>query len=459
MCGIFGVFGHPDAAALTAQGLQALQHRGHDGAGLISYDGRRFHQQHTLGLVSEHFSSHSMGKIFPGHTAIGHVRYGTQGDSILANIQPFLVEDLHTGGFALAHNGHFSTLTSHRDNSELFGSVPSDTARLVHRIAHIKAPAFLDRFIHGLMGLNGSYACGVLTPHSFIAACDPVGIRPLVLGRLGEATIVASETCALDHVGAAFLRDLDNGEVIEITCEGLCSFKPFHPAPLRPCIFEYIYLAHPSSRMRGHLVSDVRQLMGEALGEEAPVYGPAACVIPIPDSGCHAALGYGRSTGIPYQEAIKRNPRVGRTFLTSTSVLRHEEAARKYRVNSTMVSGKRVVLVDDSLVRGTTLGPILNLMREAGSKEIHIRIASPPFRYPDFYGLDLPNGDDLLAAHYTDAEMQKLMGVDSLAFLSLEGVYRAFGYGQRNPHTPQLADHCFTGEYPDTQIESLKRVA
>lgn len=458
MCGIFGVFGHPDAAVLTAKGLQALQHRGYDGAGLVSYDGKHFHQKRGLGRVDACFSFDDVYKTLPGDNAIGHVRYGTQGACVLSNIQPFLMSDSHTGGFALAHNGHFSSLEYEPKGDAALESPSSDTARLVYSMACGKERLFLDRFVHSLLGVNGAYACGILTPYSLMAACDPAGIRPLVLGRLGQATIIASETCALDHVGAVFLRDVDNGEVVEITKEGLHSYYPFQSVPLRPCVFEYIYFAHASSCIRGHLVSRVRQSMGEALGEEAPVHQPAL-VIPIPDSGYHAALGYARSTGIPCQESIKRNPHAGRTFLASTARARHEWAARKYRVDSMKVAGKSVVLVDDSLVRGITLRPIVDCMREAGVREIHLRIASPPFCYPDFYGLDLPNSDALLAAQCTHDEMEKRLGVDSLAFLSLEHVYKAFGYEQRNPHAPQLADHYFTGEYPSTHIECLKSVA
>jgi amidophosphoribosyltransferase len=447
-CGVFGVFGHPDAAAITALGLHALQHRGQEAAGIVSYDGKRFHSERRMGLVGESFSRREVIDRLPGTIAIGHVRYSTTGETILRNVQPLFAE-LGGGGFAIGHNGNLTNgLTVRRElvrEGALMQST-TDTEVILHLVARARRNRFIDRFIEGLRQLEGAYAFVGMTNKKLIGARDPLGIRPLVLGRLDGCPILASETCALDIIGAKYVRDVENGEVVVFDEDGVQSHKPFPPMPARPCIFEYIYFSRPDSIVGGRNVYDVRKTMGAELAREAPA--KADVIVPVPDSGVPAAIGYAQQAGIPYELGIIRNHYVGRTFIQPTQSIREIGVRMKHSANRAVVAGKRIVLIDDSLVRGTTSVKIVAMMREAGATEVHMRIASPPITHSDYYGIDTPERDKLLAATHDLEGMRKFIGADSLAFLSVEGIYRAMGYEKRDPARPQFTDHCFTGDYP-----------
>jgi amidophosphoribosyltransferase len=447
-CGVFGVFGHPDAAAITALGLHALQHRGQEAAGIVSYDGKRFHSERRMGLVGESFSRREVIDRLPGSIAIGHVRYSTTGETILRNVQPLFAE-LDGGGFAIGHNGNLTNgLTLRRQlvrDGALMQST-TDTEVILHLVARARRNRFIDRFIEGLRQLEGAYAFCGMTNKKLIGARDPLGIRPLVVGRLDGCPILASETCALDIIGAKYVRDIENGEVVVFDEDGLHSHKPFPPMQARPCIFEYIYFARPDSIVGGRNVYDVRKTMGAELAREAPA--AADVIVPVPDSGVPAAIGYAQQSGIPYELGIIRNHYVGRTFIQPTQSIREIGVRMKHSANRAVVAGKRIVLIDDSLVRGTTSVKIVAMMREAGAAEVHMRIASPPITHSDYYGIDTPERDKLLAATHDLEGMRTFIGADSLAFLSVDGIYRAMGIEQRDPARPQFTDHCFTGDYP-----------
>jgi amidophosphoribosyltransferase len=448
-CGIFGVFGHDEASALTALGLHALQHRGQEAAGMVTFDGRQFHSERRLGLVGDNFNKRPVIKRLKGHIAAGHVRYSTTGDTILRNVQP-LFADLNTGGFAVAHNGNLTNaLTLRRElvrSGALFQST-SDTEVILHLIARSQKRRIVERLIDALRQIEGAYSLVCLTNDMLIAARDPIGIRPLVIGRLGPAYVLASETCALDIVGAEFLREVENGEVVVITAEGgLESHRPFPRRPARPCIFEYIYFARPDSIVGGRNVYDVRKRMGLQLAQEAPA--EADVVVPIPDSGVPAAIGFAQASGLPFELGIIRNHYVGRTFIEPEQRIRQLGVKLKHSANTAAVRGQRIVLIDDSVVRGTTSKKIVMTMREAGAREVHMRIACPEIKYGDYYGIDTPSRGELLAANLSREEMREFMGADSLAFLSVGGLYRAMGYERRDSISPQFSDHCFTGEYP-----------
>ena len=447
-CGVFGIFGHPDATALTALGMHALQHRGQEAAGIVSYDGKRFHSERRLGLVGDTFSKRDVIDRLPGDTAVGHVRYSTTGETILRNVQPLFAE-LTGGGFAIAHNGNLTNALTLRRQLVRDGAImqsTSDTEVILHLLARSKRPRFIERFVDAIREIEGAYAFVGLTNKKLIGARDPQGIRPLVLGELNGAPILTSETCALDIIGAKFVRDVENGEIIVISSEGIESHKPFPPMTPRPCIFEYIYFARPDSVVGGKSVYEGRRNLGTELARESLV--PADVVVPVPDSGVPAAIGFAQEANIPYELGIIRNHYVGRTFIEPTQQIRELGVRMKHSANRAAVKGKRVVLIDDSLVRGTTSVKIVRMMREAGAKEVHFRIASPPITHPDFYGIDTPDKDKLLAATHSLEEMRKYIGADSLAFLSIDGLYRAMGAGKRNPERPQYTDHCFTGDYP-----------
>lgn len=458
-CGVFGVFGHPDAAAITALGLHALQHRGQEAAGIVSFDGRRFHLERRMGLVGESFSRREVIDRLPGTTAIGHVRYSTTGETILRNVQPLFAE-LGGGGFAIGHNGNLTNGLTLRRKLVRDGALmqsTTDTEVILHLVAQSKRNHFIDRFIEGLRALEGAYAFVGLTNKKLIGARDPFGIRPLVLGRLDGCPILASETCALDIIGARYVRDVENGEVVVFDEDGMHSHKPFPPTPSRPCIFEYIYFARPDSIVGGRHVYDVRKTMGAELAREAPA--AADVVVPVPDSGVPAAIGYAQASGIPYELGIIRNHYVGRTFIQPTQSIREIGVRMKHSANRTVVAGKRIVLLDDSLVRGTTSIKIVQMMREAGALEVHMRIASPPITHSDYYGIDTPERDKLLAATLDLEGMRKFIGADSLAFLSVDGIYRAMGYEKRDPARPQFTDHCFTGDYPTALTDRADEIA
>jgi amidophosphoribosyltransferase len=447
-CGVFGVFGHPEAAALTALGLHALQHRGQEACGITTFDGKQFHSERQRGLVGDHFNRQDVIANLVGRMAIGHNRYSTTGASTVRNIQP-LYCDLEGGGFAVAHNGNLTNARTLRNGLISTGSIfhaTSDTEVILHLVARSKKPKIVDRVIEALRQIEGAYALVCLTDNMLIGVRDPVGIRPLVLGKLGDAHVLASETCALDMVGATFVREIENGEIVVITKRGLKSYRFAEAAPSRSCIFEYIYFARPDSVISGRSVYSIRKDMGAQLAREAPAN--ADVVVPIPDSGVPSALGYAQASGIPLELGIIRNHYVGRTFIQPDQRIRDLGVKLKHSANRLVVEGKRIVLIDDSVVRGTTSKKIVQLMLDAGAKEVHMRIACPPIRFPDFYGIDTPSRDKLLAAGMDVPAMCKFMGAKSLAFLSLEGVYRSVGFEARDSKSPQLSDHCFTGDYP-----------
>lgn len=447
-CGVFGIFGHPDAAAMTALGLHALQHRGQEACGIVAYDGAQFHSERRMGLVGDNFSRAHVIERLQGHLAIGHNRYSTTGDAVLRNVQP-LFADIDTGGFAVAHNGNFTNAITVRRELISSGAIcqsTSDTEVILHLLSRSQKRRIVERFIEALRQIEGAYAIVGLTNDMLIGARDPIGIRPLVIGRLGSSYVLASETCALDMVGAEFLREVENGEVVVITEAGLESHRPFPMRPARPCIFEYIYFARPDSVIGGRTVYDIRKQMGVQLAREAPA--GADVIIPIPDSGVPAAIGFSQEADIPFELGIIRNHYIGRTFIEPEQRIRQLGVKLKHSANASVIRGNRIVLVDDSVVRGTTSKKIVQLMYEAGAKEVHMRIASPPITHPDYYGIDTPDKVDLLAANNNLEEMNKFLGATSLAFLSVDGIYRAVGHDHRNAQDPQFTDHCFTGEYP-----------
>jgi amidophosphoribosyltransferase len=447
-CGVFGIFGHSDAAAITALGLHALQHRGQEACGIVTFDGSRYNSERRLGLVGDTFSKRDVIERLPGTQAIGHTRYSTTGGTILRNVQPLFAE-LEGGGFAVAHNGNLTNgLTLRREliSKGAIFQATSDSEVILHLVARSTRDRFIDRFIDALFQIEGAYAFVGLTNHTLVGARDPLGIRPLVLGELDGCYILASETCALDIIGARFVRDIENGEVVVITREGVESIKPFPRVPPRPCIFEYIYFARPDSIVHGRSVYDVRKRFGAQLAAEAGI--EADVVVPVPDSGVPAAIGYAQAAGLPYELGIIRNHYVGRTFIQPTQSIRELGVRMKHSANRSVIEGKRVVLIDDSIVRGTTSVKIVRMMREAGAKEVHFRISSPPITHPDYYGIDTPDRENLLAARMDLDAMRDYMGADTLAFLSVQGVYKACGFDQRDPIRPQFTDHCFTGDYP-----------
>ncbi len=447
-CGIFGIFGHSDAAAHTALGLHALQHRGQEAAGIVSFDGEQFYSHRALGLVGDNFNSQSVMSKLKGHIAVGHNRYSTTGDTLLRNVQP-LYGDFSFGGLAVAHNGNLTNAMTLRkqliDIGCLFQST-SDTETIVHLIALSKQSSVEDRLFDALTRVEGAYSLVVLAHDTLIGVRDPYGVRPLVMGKIGDATILASETCALDIVGAQYVRDIEPGEMVIVTSEGIRSVKPFAAVQRRFCIFEYVYFSRPDSMSEGKNVYEVRQRIGAQLAREAPV--DADVVVPVPDSGIPGALGYAKESRIPFELGIIRNHYVGRTFIEPSDHVRHLGVKLKHNGNRAMLGGKRVILVDDSIVRGTTSKKIVNMVREVGAKEVHMRIASPPTTHSCFYGVDTPTRDQLLAARHNVLQMAELIGVDSLAFISLNGMYRAVASINRNNNAPQFCDACFSGDYP-----------
>ncbi|MGE3915243.1 MAG: amidophosphoribosyltransferase [Hyphomicrobiaceae bacterium] len=452
-CGVFAVFGHENAAAITALGLHALQHRGQEGCGIVTYDGRRFNQERRLGRVGDNFSSKEVIARLAGNIALGHNRYSTTGDVVLRNVQP-LFADLDQGGFAVAHNGNLTNALTIREDLVRSGAIcqsTSDTEVILHLISRSKKRRIVERFIDSITQIEGAYALACLTNDMVIGARDPVGIRPLVLGRLGSAWVLTSETCALDIVGAQLVREIENGEVVVITSEGVESHRPFARKPARPCVFEYVYFARPDSVIGGRSVYEMRKMMGAVLAQESAV--AADVVVPVPDSGVPAAIGYAQEGGVSFELGIIRNHYVGRTFIEPEQKIRALGVKLKHSANPGVIKGRRVVLIDDSIVRGTTSKKIVAMLKEAGAREVHMRISSPPIRYPDFYGIDTPRTTELLAANHTIEQMRAYLEADSLAFLSVEGLYRAMGHERRNTLHPQFTDHCFTGDYPTRLVD------
>jgi amidophosphoribosyltransferase len=447
-CGVFGVYGTEDAAALTALGLHALQHRGQEAAGIVSYDGNRFHPHRAMGLVGDVFGDSEVIRTMPGDSAIGHNRYSTAGETVLRNVQP-LYADYSFGGLALAHNGNLTNARQLRRELVRTGSLfqsTMDTEVIQHLIATSLESRLLDRFIAALRAIDGAYSLVALSRRKLIGARDPLGVRPLVLGQLGDAWILASETCALDIIGASYIRDIEPGELIVIDEDGLHSHQPSPQVRKRLCIFEYIYFARPDSDVDGTNVYEARKAIGAELARESSV--EADLVIPVPDSGVPAAIGYAAEAGIPFELGLIRNHYVGRTFIEPTDEIRHLGVRLKHNANRGQLKGKRVVLVDDSIVRGTTSKKIVEMVRAAGAREVHVRISSPPTRSPCFYGIDTPEASELLASNHDVEEIRKLISADSLAYISIDGLYRAMGEHGRNNDAPQYCDACFSGEYP-----------
>ena len=447
-CGVFGIFDHDDAAALTALGLHALQHRGQEAAGIVSYDGAQYYNERRIGLVGDHFTKESVIDRLRGRYAIGHVRYSTTGDTVMRNVQP-LFSDLESGGFSLCHNGNLTNALTLRKQLIKQGAIfqsTTDTEVITHLVARSSKRLFVERFIDALLQIEGGYALVGMTNKKLIGARDPLGIRPLVLGELDGSYVLASETCAFDIIGAKFVRDIDNGEVVIITKDGLESHRPFPKRAPRPCIFEYIYFARPDSVVGGRCVYEVRKEMGKQLAREAHV--DADVVIPVPDSGVPAAIGYAQESGIPFEFGIIRNHYVGRTFIEPEQQIRALGVRLKHSATRSVIEDKRVVMIDDSIVRGTTSVKLVQMMYEAGAKEVHMRIASPPITHPDFYGIDTPDQTRLLAATHDLESMCEYIGAGTLAFLTVDGIYKAMGYDERDPEIPQFTDHCFTGDYP-----------
>ncbi len=451
-CAVYGIFGTSDAAAHTALGLHALQHRGQEATGIVATDGATFNAHRGLGHVGENFGTDNQGVLdnLEGHAAIGHNRYSTTGETVLRNVQP-LFADLEFGGFALCHNGNLTNALQIRENLVRQGSLfqsTMDTEVIIHLIARSRRPSLVDRLIEAMNQVQGAYALVCLSRDMVIGLRDPFGVRPLVLGRIGDAYILTSETCALDIIGADYVRDIEPGEMVVIDAEGVRSFFPFRPQKTRFCIFEYIYFARPDSMVEGHSVYAARKAIGAELAKESGI--PADVVVPVPDSGVPAAIGYAEASGLAFELGIIRNHYVGRTFIQPTDHVRHLGVKLKHNANRGQLEGKRVILVDDSIVRGTTSTKIVEMVRQAGASEVHMRIASPPTTHSCFYGVDTPEREKLLAANLTVLEMAERIGVDSLAFISIDGLYRAMGEAARDNDQPQFCDACFTGDYPIT---------
>ena len=454
-CGVFGIIGTSDAAALAALGIHALQHRGQEAAGLTSFDGTHFHSERHMGLVADNFSEAATLQRLAGNAVIGHTRYSTQGDTVLRNVQP-LYADLETGGLAIAHNGNLTNARTLRRGLVHRGCIfqsTSDSELFLQLTARSQHLSIIEKLIDAIKQVEGAYALTVLTNEGLIGARDPVGIRPLVIGKLNGATILASETCALDLIGAEFVRDVKPGELVFCREDGSIESRMFEQGSdaARPCIFELIYFARPDSMIDGKSVYQLRKKLGKWLAKEAPC--KADMVAPIPDSGVPAAIGYARESGMAYDMALIRSHFVGRTFIEPEQKIREAGVARKHSPNRAIIKGKDIVLIDDSVVRGTTSRKIVEMLRKAGARKVHMRIACPPILHPDFYGINTPSYDELLAHGRTIEEMRRKIGADSLAFLSVDGLYRAMGKGPRDDNAPAFTDHCFTGDYPTRLID------
>ena len=447
-CGIFGITNHEDASALVALGLHALQHRGQEGCGIVSFDGKNYHSEKRQGLVGDHFTNNEVIKKLPGKFAIGHNRYSTTGETSLRNIQPFFA-DLHMGGLSIAHNGNLTNALALREILVKDGAIfrtTSDTETIVQLIAKSKREKIIDKLIDTLFQIQGGYSLVIMTNQKLIGVRDPFGIRPLVIGKLKDCYILASETCALDIVGATFVREVENGEIIVIENNEMRSIKPFPKQKERPCIFEYIYFARPDSIINGKCAYEYRKDFGRQLAKESDV--EADMVVPVPDSGVPAALGYAEFSKKKFDLGLIRNHYVGRTFIEPTQSIRSLGVKLKLSSTKSIVKDKKIILIDDSLVRGTTCHKIVKMLYEAGAKEIHVRIACPEIKFPDFYGVDMPTKKELLAHNKTNEEMCAYIKAKSLKFLSLEGLYEGLVKGKRNNSYPQFSDHYFTGDYP-----------
>jgi amidophosphoribosyltransferase len=441
-CGVFGIFGHPEASSLTSLGLYALQHRGQESAGIAVADGTRMRVVRGMGQVADAFTEESIAGL-GGHLAIGHTRYSTAGDSTIENAQPFLIDCAH-GQIAVGHNGNLVNAGELHDDLVRAGSIfqtTSDTEVVLHLYARSKAPTVEEALVESISQVSGAFSMVLLTKNRLIAARDPHGFRPLALGRLGDAWIVSSETCAMDLIGATYEREIEPGELLIISDGGLRSIKPYPPAQLAHCVFEHVYFARPDSYVFGRSVNEVRTSFGRILAAEAPV--PADVVVPIPDSGVCAAMGFAEASGVPVRFGLIRNHYVGRTFIQPQQSIRDFGVKVKLNPVRSILEGKRVVLVDDSIVRGTTSRKIVRLIKAAGAREVHVRISCPPTVSPCFYGVDTPSRKDLIGATHTVEEIREFLEADSLAYLSLKGLREAVG-DTRNTYCTS----CYTGVYP-----------
>ena len=454
-CGVFGISNCNDASTHVALGLHALQHRGQEGCGIVSYDGKNYHSEKRFGLVGDNFNKEKVLKNLPGNYAVGHNRYSTTGGTTLRNIQPFFA-DTNAGGIGVSHNGNLTNAITLRkklvEDGAIFYST-SDTETIVQLIAKSKRKKTIDKIVDALFQIQGGYALVMLTKNTLIGVRDPFGIRPLVIGKLKNSYIFASETCALDIIGAKFIRDVENGEIVYIENNDLKSIKPFPLKKPRPCVFEYIYFARPDSILNGQCAYEFRKNFGKELAKETDI--EADLVVPVPDSGNAAAIGYGQYTGKKFELGLIRNHYVGRTFIEPVQKIRSLGVKLKLNANKSSIKNKKIILVDDSLVRGTTSHKIVKMLYDSGAKEVHVRIASPEIKFPDFYGVDTPTKKELLAANKTNDEICKYINAKSLKFLSVDGLYRAMQFDKRNNTYPQLTDHYFTGEYPVKPIDNL----
>ncbi len=454
-CGVFGISNAKDASALTALGLHALQHRGQEGCGIVSFDGEKYYSEKRFGLVGDNFNKEKVLNNLKGNYAIGHNRYSTTGNNTLRNIQPFFA-DTNAGGIGVSHNGNLTNSISLRKKLVEEGAIfytTSDTETIVQLIAKSKRSKTIDKVIDAIFQIQGGYALVMLTQNSLIGVRDPYGIRPLLIGKLGSSYVLASETCALDIIGANFIREVENGEIVLIENNQLTSIKPFPPKKVRPCVFEYIYFARPDSLIDNKTAYEHRKNLGVELAKENDI--DADIVVPVPDSGNAAALGFSQKLKINFEHGLIRNHYVGRTFIEPSQKIRSLGVKLKLNANQTTIKNKKIILIDDSLVRGTTSHKIVKMLYDAGAEEVHVRIACPEIRYPDFYGVDTPTKKELLAANKTNDEICKYIGAKSLKFLSIDGLYRAIGFDKRNDTYPQLTDHYFTGDYPVKPVDEL----
>ena len=453
-CGVFGIFNNKDAAALTALGLHALQHRGQEACGIVTFDEKKFYAERRLGLVGDNFTKGNVLEKLPGNVAIGHNRYSTAGNNLIKNVQPFFA-DLHVGGIGISHNGNLSNALVLRKELVKNGSIfqtTSDTETIVQLIAKSKRQKIIDKIIDALFKIQGGYALTILLDKKLVGVRDPFGIRPLLIGKLNKSFVLASETCAFDIIGAKFIREVENGEVVIISEKGLESIKPFPKVKERPCIFEYIYFSRPDSIIKNTSFYEYRKKLGIQLAKETHV--DSDLIVPVPDSGVPAAIGYSEEIKKNVELGIIRNHYVGRTFIEPTQQIRSLGVKLKHNVNKSLIKNKSLILVDDSLVRGTTSIKIIKMLYEAGAKEVHLRIASPPIKYPDYYGVDTPDENELLASKNNIEDMRKIVNAKTLKFLSIEGLYKSMGYEKRDSSYPQFTDHCFTGDYPIIPLDS-----
>ena len=454
-CGVFGISNSEDASTLTALSLHALQHRGQEGCGIVSFDGKKYHLEKKLGLVGDNFNKEEVLKKIPGNYAIGHNRYSTTGDTALRNIQPFFA-DTHNGGIGISHNGNLTNAITLREKLVKEGAIfhtTSDTETIVQLIAKSKRNTTMDKIIDALFQIQGGYALVMLTQNILIGVRDPYGIRPLVIGKIKNSYVFASETCALDIIGAKYIRDVENGEIVFVENNKLNSIKPFPQKKIRPCVFEYIYFSRPDSILNNKCAYEYRKNFGLELAKETHV--ESDLVIPVPDSGVPAAIGYSQYTKKKFELGLIRNHYVGRTFIEPNQKIRGLGVKLKLSANKSSIKNKKIILIDDSLVRGTTCHKIVKMLYDSGAKEVHVRIACPEIKFPDFYGVDTPTKKELLAANQSVSEICKYINAKSLKFLSLDGLYKAMGFKKRNDIYPQLTDHYFTGDYPVKPVDEL----